>query len=192
MPLSFETLNHGNIAFGFFNIESDMLLLDNYFFFADQFCEWMIDLSKEEYPPARPFSRHAFHISSPAKIGDLMKAIHGIAYEGFIGSIYSLYPFPVDPKNFKQNPDGDKTQDIVREKIRDFSVGVDLVFTVHDDNRLSIGPYLFDREGFHALIEYVWLGGYPRWKNDQAPSYVADMLEKVKSGRHPLFQSLHL
>ncbi len=32
MPLSFRSENHGNIAFGFFNIESDMLLLENYFF----------------------------------------------------------------------------------------------------------------------------------------------------------------
>jgi hypothetical protein len=28
MPLAFESINHGTIAFGFFNIESDMLLLD--------------------------------------------------------------------------------------------------------------------------------------------------------------------
>jgi hypothetical protein len=26
MPLAFESLSHGTIAFGFFNIESDMLL----------------------------------------------------------------------------------------------------------------------------------------------------------------------
>ena len=32
MPLSFSSTTHGNIAFGFFNIESDMLLLENYFF----------------------------------------------------------------------------------------------------------------------------------------------------------------
>ena len=28
MPLAFESLSHGTIAFGFFNIESDLLLLD--------------------------------------------------------------------------------------------------------------------------------------------------------------------
>ena len=38
MPLSFESMSHGTIAFGFFNIESDMLLCDRYFFFADDFC----------------------------------------------------------------------------------------------------------------------------------------------------------
>ena len=35
MPLAFESLSHGTIAFGFFNIESDMLILDRYFLFAD-------------------------------------------------------------------------------------------------------------------------------------------------------------
>ena len=29
MPLSFQSKNYGDIAFGFFNIESDMLLLEN-------------------------------------------------------------------------------------------------------------------------------------------------------------------
>ena len=38
MPLAFESLSHGTIAFGFFNIESDMLLMDQYFFFVDDFC----------------------------------------------------------------------------------------------------------------------------------------------------------
>ena len=28
MPLTFDTISHGAIAFGFFNIESDMLLLE--------------------------------------------------------------------------------------------------------------------------------------------------------------------
>ncbi|MGD2186296.1 MAG: hypothetical protein PVI71_09215 [Desulfobacterales bacterium] len=32
MPLAFESLSHGSIAFGFFNIETDMLLLENYFY----------------------------------------------------------------------------------------------------------------------------------------------------------------
>lgn len=31
MPLAFDTLSHGTIAFGFFNIDSDMLLLEQYF-----------------------------------------------------------------------------------------------------------------------------------------------------------------
>jgi hypothetical protein len=34
MPLSFESRSHGPVAFGFFNIESDMLLLERTFFSA--------------------------------------------------------------------------------------------------------------------------------------------------------------
>ena len=37
MPLAFDSISHGSIAFGFFNIESDMLLLDltQFEFFRD-------------------------------------------------------------------------------------------------------------------------------------------------------------
>ena len=37
MPLVFESLSHGTIAFGFFNIDSDMLLLEQYFLFGSEF-----------------------------------------------------------------------------------------------------------------------------------------------------------
>ena len=46
MPLAFDSLNHGTIAFGFFNIEIDMLLLENLFFFADRFCGAVAELSR--------------------------------------------------------------------------------------------------------------------------------------------------
>ena len=35
MPLAFESLSHGTIAFGFFNIDSDMLLLEKSAFCLD-------------------------------------------------------------------------------------------------------------------------------------------------------------
>jgi len=38
MPLVFESLSHGKIAFGFFNIKTDMILLEHYFLFARGFC----------------------------------------------------------------------------------------------------------------------------------------------------------
>ncbi len=34
MPISFPSKSHGQIPIGFFNIETDMLLLDRYFFFS--------------------------------------------------------------------------------------------------------------------------------------------------------------
>jgi hypothetical protein len=38
LPLEFHFLSHGRIAFGFFNIDTDLLLLEKYFFFAHFFC----------------------------------------------------------------------------------------------------------------------------------------------------------
>jgi hypothetical protein len=38
MPLAFESMSHGTIAFGFFSIDSDMLLLEQYFLFGSEFC----------------------------------------------------------------------------------------------------------------------------------------------------------
>lgn len=99
MPLSFPSINHGNIAFGFFNIESDMLLLEHHFFFADQFCSWMGELATRE--TVSGVNGSVFHIPDASDIGDLMGAIHGMHFTGFLGEIYRLFPFPVDPLLFK-------------------------------------------------------------------------------------------
>lgn len=45
MPLAFESISHGTLPFGFFNIESDMLLLDHYFFFASDYFITYISMS---------------------------------------------------------------------------------------------------------------------------------------------------
>ena len=105
MPLSFKSENHGNIAFGFFNIESDMLLLENYFFFADEFCKLIDQASKESDNGQKQFQFKICFIADPNNIGDLMGAIHKVRFTGFIGNIYKLFPFPEDPDAFKQNPE---------------------------------------------------------------------------------------
>ena len=46
MPLAFESTTHGTVAFGFFNIDSDMLLLENRFFFATDLCELLLGISR--------------------------------------------------------------------------------------------------------------------------------------------------
>ncbi|MEN8211637.1 MAG: hypothetical protein ABFR31_07950, partial [Thermodesulfobacteriota bacterium] len=98
MPLSFCSDNHGNIAFGFFNIESDMLLLENYFFFADDFCDFICKSAsktlKEDDVWQEEFKFMVYHIADPRDIGDLMGAIHGVRFTGFIGETYKLFPFP--------------------------------------------------------------------------------------------------
>ena len=48
MPLLFESLSHGEIPFGFFNIETDMILLNNYFFFASDMSDHVVKLAEND------------------------------------------------------------------------------------------------------------------------------------------------
>jgi hypothetical protein len=190
MPLSFRSENHGNIAFGFFNVESDMLLLENYFFFADRFCQWMGDLAEKKDPESVPFEQKVHVIDAPEKIGDLMGAIHGIRFTGFIGRTYELFPFPLDPKGFKQNPEGFRTQKVVEKEIERFSRAGTMALVFHRDGRVWMGPYKFSIPVFHELIRYVWQGGYPRWKDEIRPAYVRDMKDRIMKSGNRFFQGV--
>ncbi len=180
MPLSFTSKSHGNIAFGFFNIESDMLLLENYFFFADDFCQWIDKIADKENTGQKKFSVKTYHIADPNDVGDLMGAIHGIRFTGFIGKMYELFPFPADPQAFKQNPDGFATRKTVKSCIKPFAVITDIIIELHDDGHVKIGPYLFDEKAFNELLKYVWQGGYPRWKDERQPDYVTAIKKSIK------------
>ncbi len=56
MPLAHRSLSHGTVVFGFFNIDTDCLLLNNVFFFATDFCAW-IKRWAAEGPTTRTGSR---------------------------------------------------------------------------------------------------------------------------------------
>jgi len=190
MPLSFHSRSHGNIAFGFFNIESDMLLLENYFFFADDFCEWLCQMAAQKDNSASRFEFPAYRIDDPAQVGDLMGAIHGVHFTGFIGETYKLYPFPSDPQLFKQNPDGFKTQQTIKSLIDDVAVNIKIMFEFDKNGPVSIGPYIFDTPVFHELIHYVWQGGYPLWKDLIRPDYVLKMKKVLEKSNHPFFEGV--
>lgn len=190
MPLSFRSENYGDIAFGFFNIESDMLLLENHFFFADKFCEWMGTLSEEKVIETLKFEQPVYVIENPDDIGDLMGAIHGVRFTGFIGRTYQLFPFPHDPDRFRQNPEGFNTQKIIEEEILQFSIKKEMAIVFHKDNSVQIGPYEFSISVFHELISYVWLGGYPRWKNGVRPPYVIRMKERIRKNSNAFFKGV--
>jgi len=178
MPLSFNSISHGNIAFGFFNIDSDMLLLERYFFFADQFCEHISNLADPEIKAENPFGP-VYHIPRPDAIGDLMGAIHGFRHTGFMGALYRRFPFPENPEAFKQHPDGRKNQALVRETIEKYADMTQIPFITDTDLNVCIGPYRFRRTVFHALVRYVWQGGYPRWLDDIRPDCVMAMRKKI-------------
>lgn len=190
MPLSFRSENFGNIAFGFFNIESDMLLLEKHFFFADEFCQWIEQMSKTDDQRGKKYQYPVYTISNPNDIGDLMGAIHGIHFQGFIGSLYTHFPFPSDPEAFKQNPDGYQTRAIVISEIERVSKKVDLSIEMLTNGQVRFGPYLFDKTVFHELILYVWKGGYPRWKDEMRPAYVLKMRACLQKAQNTFFKGV--
>lgn len=182
MPLAFNSESHGTIAFGFFNIESDMLLLDRYFFFATDFCEAICKLAKERDEAVSKFSLPAYVIKNPADIGDLHGGIAGTHYSGFIGETYRKYPFPSDEIGFRQQAEGYKTRDEFVGMILNFGTPIDLILCQDKNKEQALfGPYVFSEYNFLQLVQYVVQGGYPRWQEDIAPDYVARMHEAVTS-----------
>jgi hypothetical protein len=191
MPLSFESRSHGPVAFGFFNIESDMLLLERTFFFCDDFCRWISTLAEhpalaEQASPA-VLDCEVYVIRNPQDIGDLMGAIHGIRFTGFIGRVYRQFPFPADPSGFRQNPEGDRTRQKLQALIAPFSVLQTVQMSVDAPDSFRFGAYEFTQHACHELIRYVWQGGYPRWKQDIRPACVTAMAEKINRSTHPFF-----
>jgi hypothetical protein len=193
MPLAFDSISHGPIAFGFFNIDSDMLLLDRYFFFATDFCRRIIEMAHHKGPLPYQTSWDVYAIPDPADIGDLMGAIHGVRHTGFIGEVYLKFPFPERPEDFKQKPEGWQTQAELLGIINKFAhpITVPVAVDAHTAH-LSIGPYQFTRTVFHELIRYVWQGGYPRWKDDIRPDYVLAMNEAIHLSGCEIMQGLKL
>ncbi len=191
MPLGFESLSHGTIAFGFFNIESDMLLCDRYFWFADVFCGYVGDLAANA---AEQFYRSFWKvqvIENAEDIGDLTGAIHGVHFTGFIGELYRRFPFPRQPEEFKQNPEGSQTQSLVTAILSKYARSHEIQVAVDNEKmEVTIGIYRFARNQFQQLIQYVWRGGYPRWKNEIRPAYVQEMKTQILQNRSGIFDHM--
>ena len=191
MPLAFDSLSHGSIAFGFFNIDSDMLLLDRYFFFSTDFCEHISSIVESDEEGSFRTSWQVYYIDNPEDIGDLMGAIHGVHYQGFIGELYRRFPFPERPEDFKQKPEGIKTRAIVEDMIAKYAEYIEIPFiTDKEAQAVEIGAYRFSRPSFHELIKYVWRGGYPRWKDEIKPDYVLAMKREIEQKKIELFEGL--
>jgi hypothetical protein len=184
-------MSHGTIAFGFFNIDSDMLLLEQYFLFGSEFCLYIGEMA-ENFNEAQYKSKWpVYTIEDREQIGDLMGAIHGIRFTGFIGELYRRYPFPQESAAFKQKPEGYLNQAVVRDIVSRYARQVLLpVEANHRTLEVDIGTYKFSRKTFQELITYVWQGGYPRWRDGIRPDYVLDMKNKIEGRRHGLFEKM--
>jgi hypothetical protein len=182
MPLAFRSTTHGTVAFGFFNIETDLLLLENRFFFATDFAGWVTRLG------AVVADRHettweVWTIDRREDVGDLLGAIHGIRFTGFIGAVYRRFPFPAEPEGFRQQPEGDRTQGEITALIERWARRE--VITVAADRNageISIGEVGFGVDGFRELVAYLRRGGHPRWRDETPPSYVVAMVRALEAG----------
>ena len=180
MPLAFDSLSHGKIAFGFFNIITDLLLLNRYFFFASDFCRHLIEAAEGLREGKWEAAWEVYSLEETA-VGNLMGAIHGFDLRGFIGEVYRLFPFPKDPEGFKQHPEGDHTRPLVESILPKYGSKVEALFRLTESRRqVHIGEYRFDQENFQELLLYVWLGGYPRWRDGRRPGYVKEMIRAVE------------
>ena len=106
MPLGFSSINRGVIAFGFFNIETDLLLMEQTFLFASDFSRYMSQLASYTGDFSHETHWEVYYIQRREDVGDMTGAIHGIQYSGFIGDVYRHFPFPKRMEDFKQKPEG--------------------------------------------------------------------------------------
>ena len=193
MPLEFESISHGTIAFGFFNIETDVLLLNNTFFFATDFCRSISEVAQSGPGGAYESPWETYLIENPWSIGNLGGAIRGVDHRGFIGEVYRLFPFPENPQEFKQKTDGWRNRPVIEETIKKYGRRTTLLFGILPDcKEIRIGEYVFNIRSFHELLRYVWLGGYPRWNNGARPDYVLAMRSAIEQSTNSVFQNLIL
>jgi hypothetical protein len=190
MPLAFHSLSHGEVAFGFFNIDTDMMLLDVHFFFADDLSAAVGEMAAGRDDGAARARLNAYTLDATL-IGNLMGAIRGIDLRGFIGEVYRRFPFPAEEEKFRQQPEGFQNRAVVEEIVKKYA-GMRPIDILADAVRHTVdfGGYLFDRDGFHALIRYLWEGGYPRWRDGLRPAYVMEMKEVIKKSENRLFAGL--
>ncbi|MCW9044864.1 MAG: hypothetical protein OQK35_00885 [Alphaproteobacteria bacterium] len=176
MPLAFQSLSHGEVAFGFYNIETDALLLDNLFFFAIDFCPAVVTL-KEKQSQA---TIHGHTIETREKMGDLMGAIHGLHHAGYLGELYQLWPFPRDPSLFRQKLDGHQRRKETLAVLEKYAEPQEVTLGPLSPEQISIGPYIFTEAQFQELVAYIWRGGHPTWEGFEKgkwPDYMQEMVQ---------------
>jgi hypothetical protein len=188
MPLTFETVSHGKIPIGFFNIDTDMILIKNYFVFAEDFCNWIADWSNSDSEFGKEYNFYIIH--NLDDIGHLMGAITGAVFSGFIGEVYKRFPFPHKKKDFKQKPEGYQNREIVEKIIKNYAkLEVIKIIISKKERTISIGDFVFTKDQFHDVIGYLWRGGMPQWRDEVRPEYVDKMMGIIIDSKHWLFEA---
>jgi len=194
LPLEFNSLNHGRIAFGFFNIETDLLLMEHYFFFAPQFSHMIEKIGNDLSHKTDKITLEAYSIIDSARsVGNLMGAIRGVDLHGFIGEVYRKFPFPKNPEQFKQKPYGAKNRDNIEALLKEWASPAVLPVRVGSEKPdIMIGEFLFSKKGFYDLIAYVWHGGMPGWEAGVRPEYISKIKEIIDESTSPLLTEFKL
>jgi hypothetical protein len=186
MPISFLSKSHGSIPVGFFNIETDMLLIDRVFLFSTDFCAWVIEWA--DAVDLKHDERMVYTIQDTDMIGNLAGAIYGFEFTGFIGAVYKKFPFPERRSGFKQKPYGTKNRKTIETTIQPFAVQltIPVVFS-KTQQTISLGDYVFSAKVFQEILRYVKEGGMPGWLDRKTPDYVSRMISRVAVSRHWFF-----
>lgn len=188
MPLAFASRSHGTVAFGFFHIETHMLLLDRRLFWAGDFCDVACRLAAGD-GAEREDALPGWVVDSLDALGDLHGAIAGVRLHGFLGALYRRWPFPDAPEAFRQQPEGQAPPgDVERElmrwgRVREFAVRA-------GDDGLELDGVGFSPAQAAALVDYVWRGGMPGWAGGRRPDYVLKMAARLAETRPALLPGL--
>ena len=181
MPLLFNSLSHGAVSFGFYNIETDGLLLGQHFFFCTDFCTAIKALFEKPLDEAvnTAFSGHVFH--DPQRIGDLKEAIiDGSSHTGFFGELYSMWPFSKAPGAFRQKLHCFENREQTLALLESMAASIEIQMKRKPNfQRVAIGSYHFSRGEFVRLLQYVVRGGYPTWE-DHNESQLPDQLRVLR------------
>ena len=186
MPLAFESTTHGTFAFGFFNIEIDMLLLEELFFFAEHFCQAVVDLLAPHGASPGAVSLPGWRIDDPAAAGNVNLAISRRDLSGFVGETYQRFPFPDRPEGFKQKPHVTAHRPWAEAAIARY--GLPVTIPVRRDveaGTITVAEFAFDAPDFLDLVTYVDRGGYPRWEQGLRPQYVSAMMDRLEARVRP-------
>ncbi len=188
MPLAFHSVDHGVVAFGFFNIDTDLLLLERTLLWADDFTAAVGALAAGDGGSAGSVALPA-HVVPPGRaLGHVMGAIHGLDRSGLIGAVYDRFPFPADPAAFHQRPEVAGHRPVVAGLLAQWAEPVDAVLAWDPAARVAtVAGVGFDAGWFRDLVAYVWRGGYPRWLDERRPPCVMEMRRAIEASRHPLF-----
>jgi len=193
VPLGFYSQSHGAVAFGFFHIETHLLLLQDRVFWCRDFCELVTDLARTKADSIFAARLAGWRMAGAKALGDLQGAIAGRRYVGFIGELYRRWPFPEDPGGFRQKPDGLAPPEEVAALAGRYGRPEQWEVSADPGRReLAIDSVVFDLQSAQALIDYVWRGGMPGWQRGRRPDYLLSAADTWRQSDNPFLQGMTL